>query len=151
MKIAFYKGLHPKATWVDWLVCIATLSPYSHCEIIFSDGHSASASRRDRGVRFADIDFGSGRWDVYNLNLSRSQEVFAQAMFNLHEGCRYGKAGAVASWVRVNFGAPNKFFCSGICALACGLKDSARSPSNLFAALKRRGLISSKTILWDIQ
>lgn len=150
MKIAFYKGLSKGTTPLDKGICLATVSPYSHCEIVFSDGQCASASFRDGGVRFADINMTSGRWDVFNLNLPASQETAALAMFNLYEGSKYDMLGAIAGWMRIDLGS-DSFFCSKMCAAACGLEDTARSPASLLRALYRLGLVSSKTILWDNQ
>lgn len=52
VQIAFYRG--PPRRWLHklshWLICLFTLSRYSHCELVI-DGVCWSSSARDGGVR----------------------------------------------------------------------------------------------------
>ena len=51
MKIALYKGTLPGwRGWISRLVRFADRGPYSHCEVVFSDGMCASASWLDGGA-----------------------------------------------------------------------------------------------------
>ena len=74
MKVALYKG--PAKDWrhkvAHWAVCVATRSPYSHCELVI-DGVCWSASARDGGVRGKVIDLVSqqGRMMAAVQELSR--------------------------------------------------------------------------------
>jgi hypothetical protein len=140
MKIAFYKGLHRDSSLLDKGICIASFSRYSHCEIVFSDGLCASSSWMDGGVRFKAINIGSGNWDVYGLSIPDVQEALARSLFNLHEGSGYDVRGAVAARFGVDWRAKDAFFCSGICAEACGI-DSCQTPGSLFSHLGSLGLL----------
>ena len=44
----FYKAKY--GDWVDKIVSWHTKSPYSHCELVFSNGEFLSSSKRDGGV-----------------------------------------------------------------------------------------------------
>jgi hypothetical protein len=137
MRIAFYKA--SRGNWIDRGVALTTLSIYSHCEIIFSDGIAASASLRDKGVRFKQINFGD-KWDVYELKVPETQERLARAFFNLHEGARYDLLGAVGAGFRLDLGHDAKFYCSEICAIVLGENPHA-SPGSLFRRLYHTGKI----------
>ena len=53
MRTAFYKGTRPGWQGIySRAVRVIDRGPYSHCELVFSDGLSASASYIDGGVRF---------------------------------------------------------------------------------------------------
>ena len=137
MQIAFYKA--SRGNWVDKGLAITTLSIYSHCEIVFSDGVAASASLRDGGVRFKRISFGD-KWNVYDLHLPASQEQVARAFFNMHEDAKYDLIGALGAGLRLDIGDATKFYCSEICALVVG-EDPSRSPGSLHRKLTRSGKI----------
>ena len=54
MKAAFYKGTRPGLQGIySRAVRAIDRGPYSHCELVFSDGLSASASYIDGGVRLS--------------------------------------------------------------------------------------------------
>jgi hypothetical protein len=70
MKVALYKGKRGGfAGAFDASVRWWTRGPYSHVELVFSDGMSASASARDGGVRFKRIDFKPEHWDFIDLSV----------------------------------------------------------------------------------
>ena len=70
MKVALYKGKRGgSAGAFDASVRWWTRGPYSHVELVFSDGMSASASPRDGGVRFKRIDFKPEHWDFIDLSV----------------------------------------------------------------------------------
>ncbi len=93
MQAAFYKatrpglqGIYSRAVrWID-------RGPYSHAELVFSDGLSASASWMDGGVRFKRIDYDPERWDF--VTLPDSLEPQARAWFA--EPWRFGPNGLSA-------------------------------------------------------
>lgn len=136
MKIAFYKGAY--GTAADKVICWSTLSSYSHCEILFSDGMCASASYRDKGVRFKAIPM-DHKWDVFDLHVPDCQEELARAFFNLHEGAPYDILGAVFS-SKLWQGNDRAFYCSEICGVVLGDFDG-RSPKRLLQALQKRGVV----------
>ena len=74
MKVAFYKGKRGGfAGAFDATVRWWTRGAYSHVELIFSDGMSASASARDGGVRFKRIEFKPEHWDFVDLKVDEKQ------------------------------------------------------------------------------
>jgi len=68
MKIAFYKGTRAGVAGIyNRGVRAIDAGKYSHCEIIFSDGVSASSSFMDGGVRFKEIEYNSANWDIIEI------------------------------------------------------------------------------------
>lgn len=135
--IAFYKGT---ASGLTGLYSVAvrwwTRSEYSHCEIIFSDGMSASAQYMDGGVRFKRINYNPDKWDI--IELPKELEDKARVMFNETEGAAYDILG--------NFGfiagpfdhSKQKYFCSEICAKALGFEPAQLYyPGILSSSIKR--------------
>lgn len=91
VSLALYKG-PPHDDWVHTLshygIRVWTWSKWSHGELVI-DGVCWSASARDGGVRPKQIDLTSGRWDVFELDLSEDEVTRALAWFLLHEGDGY--------------------------------------------------------------
>lgn len=137
MKIAFYKS--KKGKWLDKAISAATLSQYSHCELIFSDGICASASPRDGGIRFKYITMGE-KWDVYELPTSFN-EIYAREWFIKHEEQRYDFVGAFGSALDLDWTSEEKKFCSYSCAMALKLPDPIMSPGELHRRLRRQRII----------
>lgn len=137
MRLAFYKGRRGGlAGAFDALVRWWTRGPYSHVELIFSDGLAASASQRDGGVRFKHIDFAPDRWDFVAV---RGDEAAARAWFVQHEGASYDYAGLFGFFWRPGSGAGSRWFCSEAIAAALGCRDPWRFCPNTLAAIADRG------------
>lgn len=136
MNIAFYKARY--GNWQDKSIAIASISKYSHCEIVFSDGICASASSRDGGVRFKRIIL-DDHWDVFHLNTDIDENKI-KYWFSLHEDNLYDWPGAIASVIGINLSTENKKYCSFACAAVLGL-ESTVTPGGLFSDLKYRGLL----------
>jgi hypothetical protein len=94
-RACFYKGTHPglpglynrAVRWWD-------NSDYSHMEIQFSDGLSASSSFMDGGVRFKQINYSTGEnWDF--IPLPAWMEPFARQYFEDRVGWKYDVLGNV--------------------------------------------------------
>lgn len=132
-QIAFYKAKYGDV--FDKIISKFTFSPYSHCELIFSDGVCASSSPRDGGVRFANINFGE-HWDVFDLDESLS-ELDARLWFGFYDGEAYDFLGAIGSAVGLPFHSDNKKFCSLACASALKLRKINLTPGGLYKKLKR--------------
>ncbi|MBY0243043.1 MAG: hypothetical protein K2X55_27420 [Burkholderiaceae bacterium] len=132
---AFYKGTPPGVRGIynrgiqRW-----TNSPYSHVELLFSDGLAASASWMDRGVRFKRIDFAPDRWDL--VALPHHLEPGAWAWFDVHKGEKYDVLGNLQFVLACFDNAEHRWFCSEACAAALGLPDPWRyDPATLASAL----------------
>lgn len=135
--IAFYKAIHGDV--FDKIVSATTCSPYSHCELIFSDGVCASSSPRDNGVRFARINFGD-HWDVFELNEVLSEND-AYWWFAYHQGLGYDFPGAIGSAFKLPIYSKHKKFCSLACAQALELNEINLTPGGLYKKLKQLNYI----------
>jgi hypothetical protein len=138
MKVAFYKGVHSGLPGIyNRGVQIWTKSQYSHCELIFSDGRSASASYMDGGVRFKnDIDFNPEKWDF--IELPDSFEKAALKWFEDHEHAKYDLLGNLHFVIGFVPDDKWKFFCSEAVAAALGIENAWRyDPGDLYPVIKR--------------
>lgn len=137
LRVAFYKGTH--AGWpgvYNRAVRAWECGPYSHAELIFSDGLSASASFMDGGVRFKRIDYDLANWDIFAL--PDAWEAGARAYFRLHDREGYDLLGNVHFVVGFVPASPDKKFCSKAIAEALGLEDGWRYEPNVLASTLRR-------------
>lgn len=136
MKIAFYKIIKPGFAGIYSIaVRLFTGSPYSHCELIFSDGRSGSASYLDGGVRFKAIEFDDTHWDF--IEIPDSFEANALDWFATHKGEGYDLLGNIKFLFGMISQDKKKWFCSEAIAAALGIDDGWRySPALLFSALK---------------
>ena len=131
MRLALYKGTRPGweglySRLVRWL----DGGEYSHCELVFSDGVSASSSYIDGGVRFKLIDYDEDHWDF--IDLPDALEDSARDWFRSHVGQPYDLWGNV----RFAFGfareSQGKWFCSEAVMAALGFKEAYRyGPSGM--------------------
>lgn len=133
VQLALYKG--PATQWLHklthWAICLATLSRYSHCELV-SHGVCLSSSARDGGVRAKDIDLTDGHWDVIPLPGVSAEDVWQ--WFADHDHCKYDWAGALRFVLPFLPQRPDQYFCSEACAAALGLpRPSSWTPGELAA------------------
>lgn len=136
MRIAFYKARY--GNWQDKTIAIGSLSKYSHCEIVFSDGICASSSSRDGGVRFKQINL-NDHWDVFNLDINIDENA-VKYWFSMHEDDTYDWPGAIGSLFKINVSSENKKYCSFACATVLSLEATV-TPGALFEELKKREMI----------
>lgn len=135
MQAAFYKANRPGwAGLYNRAVRAWERGPYSHCELVFSDGVSASASFMDGGVRFKQIDFDPQYWDF--IGLPDYLEKDAYLWFQNHEGESYDLMGNLHLIVGFVPEGRRKKFCSEAVASALGIPDAWRlGPNALYSAL----------------
>ena len=136
-RIAFYKGTRPGIAglynrlgrWLDH-------GPYSHCELVFSDGMSGSSSFMDGGVRIKFIGYTSvDCWDF--VNLPAQYEADARKWFVEHDGQKYDVMGNINALLGFVPHSSDKSFCSEAIAESLGLNDGWRyKPNGLAAVLK---------------
>jgi uncharacterized protein YycO len=140
MKAAFFKG---HSAGIAGLFDIADHlwmeGDYSHCELIFSDGRSASSTLSD-GVRFTkpgDINFSdTTQWDV--VDLENVSESAALAWFMKHQGQPYDVLGDLHFVIGLIPHEGGHKFCSFACGAACGFDQAWRfDPNVLFVVLER--------------
>lgn len=136
MRAAFYKGTRPglqgiysrAVRWID-------RGPYSHAELVFSDGLSASASYIDGGVRLKRIDYNPAHWDL--IDLPQSLEPYARAWFESHLGAPYDLMGNVRFVLPWLADSERGWFCSEALAAALGWAEPWRFGPNGLSALLR--------------
>jgi hypothetical protein len=132
MKIAFYKhtksginGVYNRG--VKWI----ENGKYSHCELIFSNGLSASSSFMDGGVRFKDIAYDEDKWDIFDV--SWADEKYAMEYFVKNLGKPYNVVGNIHFLFGFVRGDTNGLFCSEACAEALGLINGWQFAPNALA------------------
>lgn len=124
---------------MDKIVCLASLSIYSHCELVMSDGLCLSASKRDDGIRAKYINLNE-KWHVYDLKGTYNEQSILYWFF-IHDGEDYDWRGAVGSVFGIDTSNPDKKYCSAFCALMLGITPT-KTPGNLFRYLKKANLIN---------
>ena len=132
MKIAFYKstkegvaGVYNRGVrWIE-------KGLYSHCEIIFSNGISASSSFMDGGVRFKDIQYDLDKWDIFELPYF--DEKYAYDYFVKRIGKKYNLRGNIHFVFGFIRGNSDGLFCSEACAEALGLENGWQFAPNALA------------------
>ena len=142
---AFYTGTRPGAAGVyNRAVRAFESGPLSHCELVFSNGDSASSSFLDRGVRFTGdgfahpkIDFANGKWTM--IALPDRLEVPARAYWQEREGWSYDLRGNVRFlWPWGNRDSKLKLFCSEGLLESLGVPEAWRFGVNAAAAVSAR-------------
>ena len=110
--------------------------PYSHTELIFSDGISGSSSWLDGGVRLKKIDYTSGKWDFKTID---GDEKAARQWFEDHAGQPFDLLGLLGFVWRRGTESRGKWFCSESVAAALQFHDPHRfDPCSLHFATKSR-------------
>lgn len=135
VKLAFYKGLG--RPW-DWLVRLATLSRYSHVEIVLPDGTWVSSSPRDGGVRVKRITPNPERWDFIEVPCGQCRAE--TALLRVSAFAKYDWLGAVFApfrWIKAEN--PSRWFCSELAAWYMNMKRPAKyTPGRLYRELRRK-------------
>jgi len=140
MKAAFFKGTSPGlGAILDWAIHVQTAGVFSHVELVFSDGRSAS-SVGGAGVRFTpkdSINFNDAtQWEL--LDLTGLDEAVAIDWFNANAGKGYdywGDARFVLGLLRPD---TKDDFCSEACGYALGFEQAWRfDPNAFYVAVKR--------------
>lgn len=136
MKAAFYKATRPGVQGLySYAVRLVDHGPYSHCELVFSDGLSGSASFIDKGVRLKRIDYDSDHWDF--VELPAGLEVYARDWFEANQGAPYDLVGNLRFVLPLVNHSERGWFCSEALAAALRLQDPWRFGPNGLAALLR--------------
>lgn len=138
MRVALYKGTRPGLSGLFNILTRWWLGgPYSHCELVFSDGWSASSSFLDGGVRFKRIEYDPARWDFIELE-SQFDEEEARTWFVVHQGMKYDLLGLVGFMIRPIKGHSNRVVCSEAVMEALGFSQGYRfDPCNMAVTLRR--------------
>jgi hypothetical protein len=136
IKVAFFKGTKTGLAGIyNRGVRFVTKGKYSHAEIVFSDGMSASASFMDHGVRFKAIDYNVKNWDF--LIIDDKFEAKAREWFKEHEGQAYDLIGNVHFLFPFVGDNRHKWSCAESVAAALDMPDPWRvHPNSLYGLVK---------------
>lgn len=136
MMLALYKGTRPGlAGLFNRVVRWWDRGPYSHCELIFSDGISGSSSFIDKGVRLKKIEYSPVRWDFFEVN---ADEQASRQWFIDHTGAKYDVRGLFGFVFRRVSDDKQKYFCSECVMAAMGYFEPWRfGPCDLAGFFKR--------------
>ena len=133
--IALFKGTRPGlAGVVNRIGRRLDGGPYSHCEMVFSDGFSVSSSFSAGGVRRQLIKYRSvGFWDFLLIPDPAGEiETSAKIWFGNHMGCLYDIWGNVRFAFGVARHSEERWFCSEACMAALGFEEAFRyGPSGM--------------------
>lgn len=136
MQAAFYKGTRPGWQGIySRAVRVIDRGPYSHCELVFSDGMSGSASYIDGGVRFKRIAYDPAHWDF--IELPAHLEPYARDWFERNAGAPYDLMGNVRFVLPWLSDSERGWFCSEALGAALGWKEPWRYGPNGAAAMAR--------------
>ncbi len=135
MKAAFYCGTRKGVNGLySRGVRYIEKGSFSHCELVFSDGLSASASFIDGGVRFKDIAYNSTDW-VF-VDVSWADEKKAREYFVTHQNYGYDVKGNLHFLFGVFGDSSDKKFCSEAVAEALGIDEAwLLAPNALYHVL----------------
>ena len=114
MKLALYKG---RTRLFNRLVSWWLGSPYSHAEIVFSDGMCGSSSGSDGGVRLKQFFLDPLKWDVIDIE---GDELGARNWFSVYSGQKYDYLGLLGFVWRRGTQDKGRWFCFEACAAALG-------------------------------
>jgi len=136
-RAAFYKGIRPGIAGIySHAVQKWERGEYSHVELVFSDGMSASASFTDKGVRFKQIDYTKVEdWDF--IELPAELEAGARQWFVDHDGEKYDLQGNFHLLIGFIPEDRNRKFCSEAAGYALGFPEAWRFGPNCLAAILR--------------
>lgn len=139
MRLASYKGTRPGLPGLfNALVRWWCDGPYSHNELIFSDGVCASSANLDGGLRFKVFEPDPAKWDVIDIE---GDEAKAREWFANHDMDGYDLLGLFGFVWRRGVQDKDKWFCSEAIAEALGIEDSWRfDPCQLPIVLQQRSI-----------
>lgn len=136
MRAAFYRATRPGVQGIySRLVRLIDRGPYSHCELVFADGMSGSASFVDGGVRLKRIDYDDARWDF--INVPPELEPAARAWFEAHQGAKYDLLGNLRFLFGLVRESRSRWFCNEAMGAALGHIEPWRLGPNGLAAMLR--------------
>jgi hypothetical protein len=130
-RIAFYKG---SDTLLGTLIRWWENGPYSHCELVFSDGVWGTAYYKG-GVLLRPRIVSDADWDY--IDLPSDLEASAREWFEAHKGKSYDYVGILRFVFDFLNPSRDKWICSRACSDALGLIGGWRlGPNGLWVELK---------------
>jgi hypothetical protein len=146
MKVIFWKN---KKSFVSKLIRFWTNSPYSHCELLFSDGTRFGIDLNQKAKFYKNTDYDN--WDV--LEFEGGNEEVTRNSCNELVGCNYDLFGVIFCQIFPwGWEDPVKWFCSELCVdrlqvgsypQVLGAKPYQKSPNKLYDILLAGGASKS--------
>lgn len=142
MRLALFKGTRPGLAGVFSIACRWWLGgPYTHAELIFSDGMAGTSRSAEGGVVLRRIEFDPKDWDFIEIV---GDEEAARHWFEVHQGEGFDLLGLLGFVWRRDIHRPPRWFCSEAIGAALGIAQPWRfDPNQLPIILEQRGLHAS--------
>lgn len=110
MKLASFKGIRPGLTGLFSIGCKFWLGgPYTHTELVFSDGWAGTSRGTEGGVVLHKIDYPASDWDIIEID---GDEAYARKWFEDHAGSKFDYFGLLGFIWRPGEGQQTRWFCS---------------------------------------
>jgi hypothetical protein len=124
MKLASFKGIRPGLAGLFSIGCKWWLGgPYTHTELIFSDGWAGTSRATEGGVVLHKIDYSASDWDIVEIE---GDEANARAWYEAHRGAKFDYLGLIGFvWSR-GTNVNQRWFCSESVAAALGFDQPYR-------------------------
>jgi hypothetical protein len=120
MKLASFKGTRPGIAGLFSIACRYWLGgPYTHTELVFSDGWAGTSRAVEGGVVLHKIDYPADEWDLIEID---GDESYSRKWFEDHAGSKFDLVGLLGFVWRRKDGQQTRWFCSEAVA------DSLRFP-----------------------
>lgn len=139
LKIAFYKNDN---SFMHRMIRFLTKSPFSHCELVFSDDWCFGADPEE-GTRFITYSnlYDEAIWCLMDLPwISEENEKRIHAFCEQEDDLEYDWSGVVLGRINPLHNHRSKWFCSELCVTAIrpftkGITDFWYTPGSLYQAL----------------
>ena len=92
VKLVMYKN---PTSIIGKIICCWTNSIYYHCEILFSDNITFSSSFSPWGTSFANFVEDINGQDIYNLDISKKEEIIIRQFCESENNCWYDIIGLI--------------------------------------------------------
>lgn len=114
MELIFY--LANQGDFWDKLIGWWTGGPYSHVELVFSNGECFTSSPRDGGVRFKQIDINPEHWNRVSITVAAEKEAEIYTWCESQVGLKYDWLGILGFVLPIHFRTRRAWYCSEICS-----------------------------------
>jgi len=144
MKLALFKGTRPGVAGLFSIACRWWLGgPYTHAELIFSDGMCGTSRSVEGGVVLRPLEFDPKDWDFFDVI---GDEAAARHWFEVHKGEGFDYLGLLAFVWRRDIHRPLMWFCGEAISASLGVREPWRFDTcHLPILLGQRGFHAPET------
>ena len=137
MKLASFKGVRPGVAGLFSIGCKWWLNgPYTHTELIFSDGWAGTSRATEGGVVLHKIDYPPEDWDIIEID---GDEAYARKWFEDHVGAKFDYFGLLGFVWRPEEGQQTRWFCVESIGDSLKFPEAFRYECNSFRNIFKRG------------